>query len=538
MSKRLYIQRDFVNRRLTKQEVRKRRPRKGAALKATLLSSSTIFVGLSLYPVFKGADADNVIDNINKISEIANPSLASTALLARPVINSHYIIGPNESDAKTVDVSFEEVLSDESIVDTLLEDSSTETALAESAAEKPAIEKVEEVVVAKPKIQSITDENGLNLTISVEKGDTLSSLFEAVGLSGRLAFDIARIKENKALNRIKVGDALHFQLTPDFKLKELRLQINPVDSLVIKQAEDGKIVTSTEAEDIEWRTRAISGTINGSFSGAAQKAGLTGTQISELAGIYKWDMDFALDVRKGDQFIVILEEGYVGDTKVRGKSKILAAEYDGAVVGQLTAIRFEHPDGEVSFYTPEGRGFQKAFLRAPLNYRRISSNFTPKRYHPILKKWRSHNGTDFAASRGEPVSSTASGKIIYIGRKGGYGKTIIIKHQDGITTLYSHLNGYKNGLSRGDRVRQGELIGYVGSTGLATGPHLHYEFRVNNKQVDAMKVPLPRVSPIDGEELAHFKADTKRLLPQIAALRVGDNSELVAANGNAEKTTR
>jgi len=235
---------------------------------------------------------------------------------------------------------------------------------------------------------------------------------------------------------------------------------------------------------------------------AGRNAGMPDGLTMDLAYIFGWDIDFALDVRRGDRFTVIYEKIYQGDQFLR-IGNILAAEF----VNQkrvYRAVRYTPAQGHSNYFTPQGHSMRKAFLRSPLNFTRISSRFSKRRFNPALHKFRAHKGVDYAAPRGTPIWSTGDGKVSFRGTKGGYGKTVIVGHGTRYSTLYAHLRSYAKGVRNGARIKQGQVIGYVGTTGLSTGPHLHYEFRVNGTHRDPLRVKLPHAKPLPKQELAAF----------------------------------
>jgi murein DD-endopeptidase MepM/ murein hydrolase activator NlpD len=246
--------------------------------------------------------------------------------------------------------------------------------------------------------------------------------------------------------------------------------------------------------------------------------------IMELAAIFGWDIDFALDIRRGDHFTVVYQEYYLEGKKVRD-GDILAAEFTNQGKS-YRAIRYVDADGNAGFYTPEGLSLRKAFLRTPVKFSRISSRFTLHRKHPILNRIRAHKGVDYAAPRGTPIRATGDGKVVFRGRKGGYGRTIVIQHGSKYSTLYGHMSRYNGKVKLGRRVRQGQVIGYVGSSGLATGPHLHYEFRIDGVHRNPLTVKLPVAEPI----AKRYRDDFQKLAtPLIAQLELLTRS-LVARN--------
>jgi murein DD-endopeptidase MepM/ murein hydrolase activator NlpD len=267
----------------------------------------------------------------------------------------------------------------------------------------------------------------------------------------------------------------------------------------------------------ERRISNASGTINSSLFVAAQKAGLPDNLTMELANIFGWDIDFALDIREGDKFTILYEELYLDGEKVEN-GDILAAEFINS--GKIfQAIRYTDQGGNTDYYSPDGKSMRKQFLRTPVEFSRISSGFSLGRKHPVLNRIRAHKGVDYAASTGTPIKATANGKIIHRGSKGGYGNAIIIQHGTQYSTLYAHMSRYKGGLRKGSRVKQGQIIGYVGSSGLATGPHLHYEFRVNGVHRDPLRVKLPGAPPLDKKYMADFKVKASNMIARLDRVR-------------------
>ncbi|HKJ77578.1 MAG TPA: peptidoglycan DD-metalloendopeptidase family protein, partial [Gammaproteobacteria bacterium] len=268
---------------------------------------------------------------------------------------------------------------------------------------------------------------------------------------------------------------------------------------------------------VESRTAHATGTIETSLFEAGREAGLSDRTIMELAYIFGWDVDFALDIRAGDRFTILYEEQFLDGEKLRN-GPILAAEFinRGRVV---RAVRFTDPSGHTDYYSPEGRSMRKAFLRSPVDFRRISSRFQRERFHPVLGKKRPHRGVDYAANVGTPIKASGDGKIVFRGWKGGYGRAVILRHGGRYTTLYGHMSRFRGGLRTGSRVKQGQVIGYVGASGLATGPHLHYEFRVNGVHRDPLKVELPKAEPIRKAYRDDFRQASKPLLAQLEVLQ-------------------
>ena len=336
--------------------------------------------------------------------------------------------------------------------------------------------------------------------LTVRSGDSLDQLFRRNGLS---ITDLAGIlKQNlaaKNLRLIKPGDEIVVYHRNN-EVLQLQREIDYSSSLMVVRNGDG-----FSAEQIQHRLTSkyveAEGRISSSLFEADANAGVSDRVIMNLTGIFAWDIDFQLDIRQGDQFRVIVEELWRDGRRV-SEGKILAAEFINQGE-RFRAIRYTDPQGNSSFYSPDGRNMRKAFLRAPLSFSRVSSNFNPNRRHPVLNTIRAHKGVDYAAASGTPVMAAGDGKIIHRGSKGGYGNTVIVQHGGNITTLYAHLSQFNRKARNGSRVKQGQVIAYVGQSGLATGPHLHYEYRKNGAYLNPRTVKLPDAAPID----AAFKDD-------------------------------
>jgi len=363
----------------------------------------------------------------------------------------------------------------------------------------------------------------------VRSGDNLTKIFKRAGLTPRDVHQVSQSDKDKLLTRIRPGQFLELALNSEGGLDRLRLVKSKLESVVfIHNGESYDLETVERTPEI--RTHFVSGDIQNSLYTGAQRAGLSDSKIMELAQIFGWDIDFALDIRKGDQFRVLYEEKYLDGKKI-GEGNILAAEFTNNG-DTFAAVRYTDSNGDTNYYTPDGRSMRKAFLRSPVDFRRISSGFKPERYHPVLGIKRPHRGTDYAAKTGTPIKASGDGKVIWRGTKGGYGKTIIVQHGGNITTLYAHMSKYNAKVTSGSRVKQGQIIGYVGMTGTATGPHLHYEFRVNGVHKNPMTVKLPDAQPIDKKELAKFKADTSQLIAELQMKAVEQLAESSSNSNN------
>jgi len=357
------------------------------------------------------------------------------------------------------------------------------------------------------------DQRGTWHDVTVQSGDSLARIFSQQGIPPRQLHDIiATGGIAKKLTRIYPGQTLRMRTTPEDGLLELLYEIDALNQVQVTRSDTG-FEASLIARVPERRSVRAAGKINNSLFVAAQQAHLPENITMELAGIFGWDIDFALDIRQGDQFALLYEELYLDGERI-GTGDILAAEFtnNGKV---YQAVRYTDKQGRTDYYSPDGHSMRKTFLRTPVAFSRISSRFSLGRKHPILNKIRAHKGVDYAAARGTPVKATGNGKITLRGKKGGYGKTVVIRHGSNYSTLYAHLNSYARGLRTGSRVQQGQIIGYVGSTGLATGPHLHYEFRVNGVHRNPLTVKLPDAAPLPRKFRQDFKLATANLLAQL-----------------------
>ena len=349
-------------------------------------------------------------------------------------------------------------------------------------------------------------------TIHINQGENLSIIFDRLKLQPSALYQVMSASEDtSALKHLLPKQALRF-LIEDGKLMSLEYAQDLTSVLKINW-EDGKYTSDIIKTELTVHTREVSASIDSSLFLAGQKAGLSDNLIMQLIAVYGWDIDFALDIRRGDSFKVIYEERYKDDVKI-SDGPILAAEF---VNRQKIyhAVRYTSPDGETDFYSKTGDSMRKAFLRTPLNFTRISSGFSLNRKHPILNTIRAHRGVDYAAPTGTPVKAAGDGRVTSIGNNGSYGKTIVLHHGGKYSTLYAHLSKYAKRLKRGSIIKQGQIIGYVGKTGLATGPHLHYEFRINGIHRNPLTVQFPKAASIPTKYRQDFKDRTASLLVKL-----------------------
>jgi len=342
----------------------------------------------------------------------------------------------------------------------------------------------------------------------VKNGDNLANIFKRAGFSAQTLYKLVNTNaETRKLTKIHPGETLSFATAKDGSLAQLRYVISKTDTLYVTLNDEGQYDTSIDSKEIETLSKTAGGEISSSFWTSAIAAGLSERQIMNFADIFGWDVDFANDIRKGDEFGLIYESHFV-DGEFIGTGKIIAAEFINQGE-RYTAIR--HTDG--NFYTPEGRSMKKAFLRAPVNFKYISSSFNPRRLHPVTGQVKAHRGIDYAARTGTPVVSSGNGKVIKAGYSKYNGNYVFISHGTQYVTKYLHLN--KRLVRTGQKVKQGEKIGTVGSTGRVTGAHLHYEFLVNGVHRNPKTVKLPKSEPLPRSELAKFKPIADNFIAQL-----------------------
>ena len=359
-------------------------------------------------------------------------------------------------------------------------------------------------------------------TVQVAKGQTLGALFAAQGIDAKVMHEFLASPRASQLTRLKVGAEIAFLTPKSGELAALRFDADETQRIVLRR-EDGKITEEQIVRPTERRVRVAAGTIESSLFGAGEAAGLSDRMILQMAEVFGYDIDFAQDLRVGDHFQVVYEELYRDGEKVPGGGLVAARFVNGGKSFQ--AFRFVRDDGSAGFFDGTGRSLKKAFLRTPVEFTRISSRFSASRKHPILGLARAHKGVDYAAPRGTPIYAAGAGKIAFRGVKSGYGNVVIVEHANQVSTLYAHLSSFGK-MKVGQRVGQGDTIGYVGMTGLATAPHLHYEFRVAGVHRDPLSIELPKAEPLVASELSRFRSIVAPMLAQMD--RVGQQT-LVAS---------
>lgn len=358
---------------------------------------------------------------------------------------------------------------------------------------------------------------------SVRRGDTLGGIFHRFSLGIALAAAVVQREAGVPLKKLLPGHRMRFGYDDSGALVQVRYELNKLEEIRLSFRDPDHFAVDKLEVPTRTRESTVSHTIGSSLFVSASRAGLSNRLIMQLVSIFGWDIDFALDIRSGDRFSVLYEEK-LADGKPVGAGDIIAAEFfnNGTV---YQAIRYIDDAGRKEYYDLDGNNVRGTFLRTPMRVSRVTSGFSKRRYHPILGKWRAHQGIDYGARTGTPVLATADGRVDSIGRNGGYGKTIVLSHGGRYSTLYAHLSGYRKDLSKGSKVSQGEVIGYVGSTGLATGPHLHYEFRVNGIHRDPLTYDMPKAAPIAERDRAAFLALARA---RISRIKEGDSDRLAS----------
>ena len=365
--------------------------------------------------------------------------------------------------------------------------------------------------------------------VEVRSGDSLARIFSREDLRARDLHDLLQSDEaTRRLRRIHPGEQLQYRVDKTGRLLALRYEFDRLESMISERA-DGRASFTTRILTRVPERRVVSAhaSIDSSLFLASTAAGLDDATAMKLADIFQWDVDFVLDIRSGDGFDVVLEELWLDGERL-GFGNILAAAFRNR--GEVfKAVRYTDSDGYTSYYAPDGRSMRKAFLRAPVQFSRISSNFNMRRRHPLHNTIRPHRGIDYAAPLGTPVVAAGEGRVISIVRNhNASGNYLVLQHGETYQTKYLHLSRFARGLRKGERVDQGEVIGYVGSTGWATGPHLHYEFLVHGVHKNPRTVDLPKAQPIDAEERPRFAAVTGQFM---ALLDQTDGAQIALAVG-------
>ena len=334
----------------------------------------------------------------------------------------------------------------------------------------------------------------------VQEGENLSLIFEKYKVPLNDTYKIFRKDKTNQVKNILPNDRLEF-ISVDEKLQKIIIYKGPLLSYQVDLSSEIIIVRIDKKPDLinSFKT----GVIESSFYLAGLKNDIPESVIMDLAYIFGWDIDFVFDIRAGDRFKLLYETPFVDGQQIENGSILFAEFYNQN--NRYAAIRYKGKNKKWEYFNESGGSLEKAFLRAPLDFTYVSSHFNPNRRHPILNTIRAHNGVDYAAKRGTPIRATGEGVIQSVGWKSGYGRTAVIRHGGEITTLYAHMDKYHPSIAKGVKVSQGQTIGYVGDSGLATAPHLHYEFKIGEKRTDPLKVALPSAAPLDQSKMNQFK---------------------------------
>jgi murein DD-endopeptidase MepM/ murein hydrolase activator NlpD len=373
------------------------------------------------------------------------------------------------------------------------------------------------------------------IEVVVGRNDTLDAIFRRMALDPA---DLAAIRNlpgiRQSLDFLKPGDAIKLTHT-DRELRELSRKVSETQTLEVIRGDSG-FAAKVLSNPVQTRIRTATADIDSSVFEAAEAAQMSDTIALKLASIFAWDIDFVLDIREGDQFTAVYEQIYQDGSYLRD-GEILAAEFVNS--GKVyRAVRYVNDDGSIGYYAPDGKPMRKAFLRAPVEFTRVSSGFNPHRLHPILNLIRGHMGTDYAAPVGTPVHAAGDGRVSFKGERGGYGNAVVLSHSNNVATLYGHMSRFARNIRVGSQVRQGEVIGYVGMSGLATGPHLHYEYLMNGVHKNPQTVRLPGAEPLQADSLSKFRAVSAPLLGNLSSRgaaepQAASNAAAGAAGGGA-----
>lgn len=351
----------------------------------------------------------------------------------------------------------------------------------------------------------------------IQRGDTIASILSRLNVNDTEAMTyLLQAKDVRSLYQLVPGRTIRVVTTADGALESLAYVNSNGRRLHVVRGESG-FSSSEEMPQTEQWIMQSSGEIESSLFAATDSSGIPEIVALQLADIFSSDIDFHRDLRRGDRFSVVYE-ALAADGEFVGFGRVLSAEF----VNQGHAFRavfFRDDQGRNGYYTPDGRNMRKAFLRSPIEFSRVTSGFSTARFHPILKSWRAHKGIDYGAPAGTRVRVTADGRVTFSGRKGGYGNVVIVRHTNGYETLYAHLSGFGQGIRPGRRVVQGDIVGFVGSTGLATGPHLHYEFHVNGVHQNPLRLAMPPGPPITAQLRPAFEEAAEPLLARLDMLR-------------------
>lgn len=351
----------------------------------------------------------------------------------------------------------------------------------------------------------------------IQRGDSISALLDRLNVNDEdINGFLQSAKGSKSLRQLVPGRIVRAQTDADGSLLALQY-VSSSETMLRVEKQNGEFKSSDVTVPLETRVQMRSAKIKSSLFGATDAANIPDSVAMQLTDIFSSDIDFHSDLQKGDKFTVVYEAYYNKGELIKA-GRVLAAEFvnNGK---SYRAVYFQDREGRGGYYTPEGKNLRKAFLRSPLEFSRITSGFTRARFHPVLKEWRAHKGVDYGAPIGTRVKAVAEGSVAFVGKQGGYGNLIVLQHQGQYSTAYGHLSAFARNLRKGSRVSQGDIIGYVGKTGLASGPHLHYEFRVGGVQRNPLSVAMPTAYPVAAQYRADFSRTAEDLATRLNLLK-------------------
>lgn len=395
----------------------------------------------------------------------------------------------------------------------------------------PSLEQIQiEEIIRDLSIPDIVVETQHNHTFwhqeSIRRGDTIAAILGRLDVRKQdTAAFLKAARDSRAMRQLRPGKTVYAQTTATGELLVLRYFFGN-EELFLMEKVDQEFKMSEQAIELDSQIHMKSGVVKNSLFGATDSAGIPNNIAMQLPEIFASDIDFYRDIQEGDRFTIVYETLSDNNGEHAKSGRVLAVEFINKNKSHH-AVYFQSSNGNGGYYTPDGESLRKAFLRSPLTFSRISSGFSNSRFHPVLKEWRAHKGIDYAAPTGTPVKATADGIVQFSGSQRGYGNIVILKHRGQYETAYGHLSRFAKGQKKGLRVSQGDIIGYVGATGMATGPHLHYELRVDGVQRDPSKVILPTAPPIAKKDLQQFHSETKQL---VARLKIMRNTHFASLN--------
>lgn len=362
-------------------------------------------------------------------------------------------------------------------------------------------------------------DDGYTVNGEVGDGDSITTILERHGLSATAAHEvITAMTGHMEFKHVRPGQQYRIGFNGAGQLESFEFRVSKILGVVVERGDDGTLSGKPVKELTEIKRVKISGKIDSSLYQAIKDAGEDTALVSFFVNIFAYDLNFYVDTHPNDTFRMVIEKEYLDGEFLR-YGQVLVAEYKG-LAGTYRAIRYEIPGENPEYFNEKGESIAKTFLKTPLKFTRISSKFNLRRMHPVLHRRRGHFGVDYAAPRGTPIWAAASGKIVYRGRRGGAGNCIIIRHANRYTTVYMHLSKFRRGQRVGQKVKQKEVIGYVGATGLATGPHLHFGLKHKGRYIDPLEVKMARAQPIPAKYRDDFMTHAAAMIAELESIKL------------------